>query len=743
MPKRSKDEKPLFGYNSRLLALSNQLDRLKDDQEAKRMALMDYLQESTHKFQLEEHSSSNDESGDEGDEDHDTGKAGGDHANAYVLAQRHGLAQAFDDWLLKRTLRMAKPPLEFVPCANARPDDDWHCENAGKLTCGQCKLLSYCSKDCQRSHWRYHKPSCKDPIRASEWQPGWVRESRRPDFGMDGPRIWGNIPAMDTLNLAKNELAESATPPSNLAVAYIGSADFRNVLLTINNLPPTFSGTVTILLNAPPTPATERDPLAPRSINFVRTMLTLLLLSLISDEAQATEVATHFLASAFGQRQHLFAYQRAVKEVVDAVRVFTGESRWGLEHAEGADGGKEDETKEKEKEEEGGERSIEGEIQEREYPFFLGLGKDLTGRGNGKEGMKCLISEQTYSLLQAYLRSDLLSQNADNSYKQARFGPSEDDRHERLYCRLEPPHRRAYIVFRIFGHTYPINCAKGFDSPNMCLFSPEGEWLQDDLAYPLDEWNMEDVIAKGKAHGCPPADLFGCLYFYLSSQLRTFLSHLRNPDVTLSFKFFQRDPHVLAKEIREGKYEFLGIPGDIVFDRVDFGDVADREDSQYADIGDGRGMAGVLEDWGPLLNRNNPSATILGYSANWVSKQQKSQPSPVDMQAITLQLLSKGRLDSQKMHPDLIPVWFKYFVALYDNSPAFEEYLTRQGLDEAATKAGLKRKKKHTVVPHRIGGQIGDTPNSLPHFPTDESWYWKVQVCQALLSEQFVEFGIA
>ena len=52
------------------------------------------------------------------------------------------------------------------------------------------------------------------------------------------------------------------------------------------------------------------------------------------------------------------------------------------------------------------------------------------------------------------------------------------------------------------------------------------------------------------------------------------------------------------------------------------------------------------------------------------------------------------------MLPELIPVWFKYFVALYDNSPAFEEYLTRQGLDEAATKAGLKRKKKHTVVPH-------------------------------------------
>ena len=52
------------------------------------------------------------------------------------------------------------------------------------------------------------------------------------------------------------------------------------------------------------------------------------------------------------------------------------------------------------------------------------------------------------------------------------------------------------------------------------------------------------------------------------------------------------------------------------------------------------------------------------------------------------------------MHPDLISVWVKYFVALHDNYPAFEEYLERKGVDEAALKVGLRRKAEHTIVPH-------------------------------------------
>ena len=52
------------------------------------------------------------------------------------------------------------------------------------------------------------------------------------------------------------------------------------------------------------------------------------------------------------------------------------------------------------------------------------------------------------------------------------------------------------------------------------------------------------------------------------------------------------------------------------------------------------------------------------------------------------------------MHPDMIPVWHKYYVALYNNAAAFDGYLATQGANEAAQKVGLKRKSKHTIVPH-------------------------------------------
>ena len=43
-----------------------------------------------------------------------------------------------------------------------------HCGNpayvgTGLKTCRRCKSMRYCSVDCQRAHWRVHKPDCKEP----------------------------------------------------------------------------------------------------------------------------------------------------------------------------------------------------------------------------------------------------------------------------------------------------------------------------------------------------------------------------------------------------------------------------------------------------------------------------------------------------------------------------------------------------------------------------------------------------
>lgn len=38
------------------------------------------------------------------------------------------------------------PPLEHAPCANVQPEIDWSCKNTGRLACGKCQLVGYCSK---------------------------------------------------------------------------------------------------------------------------------------------------------------------------------------------------------------------------------------------------------------------------------------------------------------------------------------------------------------------------------------------------------------------------------------------------------------------------------------------------------------------------------------------------------------------------------------------------------------------
>ena len=40
------------------------------------------------------------------------------------------------------------------------------------LTCSRCHACAYCSRDCQRAHWRSHKASCHDAVLAESVAAG-------------------------------------------------------------------------------------------------------------------------------------------------------------------------------------------------------------------------------------------------------------------------------------------------------------------------------------------------------------------------------------------------------------------------------------------------------------------------------------------------------------------------------------------------------------------------------------------
>lgn len=91
----------------------------------------------------------------------------------------------------------------------------------------------YCSKECQKSHWKQHKTDCKSELMKTTWRPSWEAEQRKPAFvsNVTGPAdkmvtygkkkyLWGNVPALDMLGLAHNE---GATYAKDLRLLFAGT----------------------------------------------------------------------------------------------------------------------------------------------------------------------------------------------------------------------------------------------------------------------------------------------------------------------------------------------------------------------------------------------------------------------------------------------------------------------------------------------------------------------------------------
>jgi hypothetical protein len=191
--------------------------------------------------------------------------------------------------------------------------------------------------------------------------------------------------------------------------------------------------------------------------------------------------------------------------------------------------------------------------------------------------------------------------------------------------RLEPAHRLSLLEYRRFGLVYPFGAANyHFNTPNRTIFTPTGQWMQSDHADPLESWeyvttmllstladcvihSMSAILEAGQRHGAVKGDLYGCLYFYVTEQLRTFAERLSR--FRIKFHVFCKDAHDLSEDITEGRLSTM-LPRDTKFDRVD---VSNTLDAEYI------GIPQILSDWGTLLKENSDAA-VVGYFMNWARK---------------------------------------------------------------------------------------------------------------------------
>lgn len=119
--------------------------------------------------------------------------------------------------------------------------------------------------------------------------------------------------------------------------------------------------------------------------------------------------------------------------------------------------------------------------------------------------------------------------------------------------------------------------------------------------------SVPEVIAAGKAYGVTPEDMFGCLYFFLSQQLRLF--HKRLHHMKISIRVQNAEARQLASNI-DNNLGFAGMNGLNTtngFDRIMVSNIVDHN---YL------GAKETLRSWAPLLSKKK-GAVILGYFMNW------------------------------------------------------------------------------------------------------------------------------
>ncbi|KAJ7230408.1 hypothetical protein GGX14DRAFT_583140 [Mycena pura] len=561
------------------------------------------------------------------------------------------------------------------------------CSGRGVNVCTKCRLVKYCSEKCKMQHWSKHRSHCTHQYLSEKWQPSWVTEGRDPIFSYVSDSMtlyrptfdfWGDIPAMDCLQLDTNEGMDEYDPLDDLKLCFAASGGFRTLIRTVNSLPSDYAGYCDILLN---------------DINPVLLNRSLVILFILLSSGPSLEEAAEFSAHLMYSAALPGAGAEYVKRCVDFIY--------------GAGG---------------------------EFEADLSFQRCLDTRGEGKvysvqpsTGIKRLL-EMCHS---RYPLSDALK-----SMKDITLASDHLDLREKCFAALHPSHRMAFQRFRETGVLAPFshNIAN-FTEPNRLLFSPHGAWLVPEDANPLFGWDVSDVKYSGIKHGASPEDILGCLFFHVKNELREFAKRVRELRIDIHVTSF--DAGLLAKGISVGA---LPAFQDASFDRIvtsnlidtvglraclsDWGPLLNRE-NKCASI--------LMQTKAWQTHHPHPAAaTQWGPHAMKVLMEKSNQIPGLEVKMKTV--FAQGLRS-----PALFRI-FDSLDAFYDNESVFQEYLNDQDADRSAAAFNLQLRTTHRVHPKRLGIPL-NAPRwqKLPDLSSDE-FYDLFTIGGANLPMRFLEF---
>ncbi|THV03786.1 hypothetical protein K435DRAFT_962274 [Dendrothele bispora CBS 962.96] len=623
------------------------------------------------------------------------------------LVQQHGLLnETFQSALLSlaaqagTTRSQASSPVDRLECANWDVNAGRRCTKVASKICSGCRLVSYCSQSCQKEHWRAHKLDCKHKLKSQDWRPRWVLERRSPSFiaeknsgwskgmifGM-GRALWGNMPALDVLNLKHNEGISQAAN-QDLSLAFVGT----NIIRTVNELPENYHGSLNLIIN-------DYDPMV-----VCRNLLILAILGSIPDVDDATEHALHVWYSVFLPE----TWMTKVLPVLHGLDLLQTDPR--------------------------------------KRPRTLSFGPHSKLNISVSPDTHEFLTETA-----AFNTSigGLTPTVVNNAFFNVMMAPERVDYRDRYYWGLEGSHRVAYQEWRKFGIVNPFGgFSAHLNRPNSWLFGPDHRLYLNDSASPFQGWDMSAVFEAGKSHGTTREDITGCLYFYLKSQFKTFANRLRSFDMTISLS--DKDAVDLASLIKNDEvrgvprsitFDRIEVSNIVDVEYVGLKKVLEAWGPMLKDKRENKhaALVGLFMNWPLLWDRaDSMKATLMS-----LGKAASTGPGGVmeAFHSMYPDLVPKPS-DSDFLSPNSAKMvkMMSNMELCHDNSKAFYAYLKDKGADEAEKKAGVKMRRINQVVAPRIGSTLGFPLNVLPRKLTGEEKYITMTFQGFTFQERYVEW---